>query len=113
MLLQASILVAIVPFVAASSEALQQRTTYAGQETQLTFFGYPDNCDDTGCYQDQTAYDCNGRGAKAGGDGTFNNPLSVAIKEGGAFERCQIGYTTYLQKFVIFDGLCARYDTDV
>lgn len=48
----------------------------------------------------------------AGGDGSFNNPLSVAIQPGGNFQQCQIGYTTYLQKFVIFDGLCVSCATD-
>lgn len=85
---------------------------YNGAETQLTFFGYPDNCDNTGCYKDNTAYDCLGRNYIAGGDGTFSNPLSVAIKPGGNFNPCDIGYTTYLQKFVVFDGLCASCDTD-
>ena len=76
-----------------------------------------DNCDDSGCYGSQTAYDCSNpdgtdRGSLAGGDGSFNNPLSVAIQPGGAFQQCQIGYTTYLQKFVIFDGLCVSCATD-
>jgi hypothetical protein len=71
---------------------------YCREHVLMSFVGYPDNCDDTGCYRDATAYDCAGRGSIAGGDGTFANPLSVAIKEGGAFSRCQIGYTTYLQK---------------
>jgi hypothetical protein len=76
-----------------------------------------DNCDDTGCYGSATAYDCQNpdgtdRGSVAGGDGTFNNPLSVAIQPGGNFQQCHIGYTTYLQKFVIFDGLCASCATD-
>lgn len=99
-----------------ASYSLSKRD-YVGQETQITFFGYPDNCDDSGCYKDQTAYDCinpdgSDRGAIAGGDGTFNNPLTAAIQLGGNFQKCAIGYMTYLQKFIIFDGFCASCDVN-
>ena len=111
-----SSIVTLLPLVAAASASLEKRD-YVGQETQITFFGYPDNCDDIGCYNDNTAYDCQNpdgsdRGNIAGGDGTFGNPLSVAIQPGGNFQPCQIGYTTYLQKFIMFDGLCASCDTN-
>ncbi|KAK5165363.1 uncharacterized protein LTR77_008892 [Saxophila tyrrhenica] len=102
---------AVASSAAATADVLEKRQ-YTGQQTRLTFFGYPDNCDDTGCYRDATAYDCQGRGSIAGGDGTFDNPLTAAIKTGGNFEPCQIAYTTYLQKFLIFDGLCASCTPD-
>ena len=101
-------LLTLLPLALAASASLEKRD-YVGQETTITFFGYPDNCDDTGCYNDNTAYECSNpdgtdRGNIAGGDGSFNNPLSAAIQPGGNFQQCQIGYTTYLQKFLIFDG---------
>ncbi|KAK5117909.1 hypothetical protein LTR85_008683 [Meristemomyces frigidus] len=96
--------------------AEKRQTTYVGQETQLTFFGYPDNCDSTGCYYAETAYSCaNPDGSTrdgAGGDGTFDNPLSMAFQMGGNFQECQIVYLTYLQKFGILDGLCASCDVN-
>ena len=62
------------------ADAHKRATDYSGQETQLTFFGYPDNCDSTGCYYSETAYQCsNPDGSSrngAQGDGSYNNPLS-------------------------------------
>ena len=67
---------------------------------RLTFFGYPDNCDSTGCYYSETAYQCsNPDGSSrngAQGDGSYNNPLSVAFQPGGNFQQCGIIYMAYL-----------------
>ena len=80
----------LLPLTIASSRLLEKRD-YVGQETQITFFGFPDNCDDTGCYNDQTAYDCSNpdgsdRGSIAKGDVSWNSPLSVAFQPGGNFQ---------------------------
>ncbi|OCL06150.1 hypothetical protein AOQ84DRAFT_83035 [Glonium stellatum] len=97
-------------------DAHKRATDYTGQETQLTFFGYPDNCDSTGCYYSETAYQCsNPDGSSrngAQGDGSYNNPLSIAFQPGGNFQQCGIIYIAYLQKFGILDGLCASCDTN-
>ena len=99
-----------------AADAHKRATDYSGQETQLTFFGYPDNCDSTGCYYSETAYQCsNPDGSSrngAQGDGSYNNPLSVAFQPGDNFQQCGIIYMAYLQKFGILDGLCASCDTN-
>lgn len=97
---------------------LPKRQSYSSQSTQLTFFGYPDNCDNTGCYTDQTAYDCTNpdgtnRGSIAGGDGSYNNPLTVApAPSNSVFSECSIIYIPYLQKYGIADGSCYSCATD-
>ena len=91
---------------------LAKRTTYVSARTTLTFFGYPDNCDSTGCYKHEKAYSCSnpngsGRPNKSSGDGSYNNPLTVAFHPGGVFSKCMIVYIGYLQKFGIVEGYCA------
>lgn len=103
--------------LANASASVSKRTDYPGLSVQLTFFGYPDNCDTTSscsggppcCYKDATAYDCLGRNFKAGGDGSWENPLTVAFKEGGntGLQQCDMIYIPYLQKYGVLDGLCA------
>lgn len=76
-----------------------------GQVTH-TFYGYPDN-DPPGA---DIAYDC-GRGFKAGGTGTFNDPLTFASAE-GEFSRCEVIYDPYLKKYLRYEDFCAQCTTD-
>ncbi|KAI6080653.1 hypothetical protein F4821DRAFT_265706 [Hypoxylon rubiginosum] len=107
----ATIALAVSPPITAQSNNLGQRQDYSQQSMKMTFYGYPDNCDPTGCYSspegNYVAYDCqnpNGqsRGYKAGGDGTWNNPLSIA----GELDQCSIIYIPYLRKYGIIDDRC-------
>ncbi|KAJ3562269.1 hypothetical protein NPX13_g8626 [Xylaria arbuscula] len=73
----------------------------------MTFYGYPDNCDSTGCYGNEVAENCKNpdgqsRNYKAGGDGSWNNPLSMV----GNFKACSIVYLPYLRKYGIIDDTC-------
>jgi hypothetical protein len=71
-----------------------------------TFYGYPDN-DPPG---PATAYDC-GRGYKAGGTGTYADPLTFASAP-GEFNQCEIIYDPYTRKYLRFEDFCAQCDSD-
>jgi hypothetical protein len=71
-----------------------------------TFYGYPDN-DPPG---PSTAYDC-GRGYKAGGTGTYTDPLTFASAP-GEFNQCEIIYDPYTRKYLRFEDFCAQCDSD-
>ncbi|EMD64870.1 hypothetical protein GGP41_002870 [Bipolaris sorokiniana] len=71
-----------------------------------TFYGYPDN-DPAG---PATAYDC-GRGFKAGGTGTYTDPLTFASAP-GEFNKCEVIYDPYLRKYLRFEDYCAQCTTD-
>lgn len=70
----------------------------------VTFYGAPDN-DPPG--SPVTAWGCDSsRGARAGGSGSFLDPLSFASAK-NEFEKCEIIYLPYLKKYLRFDDLCA------
>ncbi|KAK1909880.1 hypothetical protein P3342_008052 [Pyrenophora teres f. teres] len=71
-----------------------------------TFYGYPDN-DPAG---PATAYDC-GRGFKAGGTGTYTDPLTFASAP-GEFTKCEVIYDPYTRKYLRFEDYCAQCTTD-
>lgn len=73
----------------------------------ITFYGYPDN-DPPG---PATAYNCGGRNYKAGGVGTYSDPVTFASAS-GEFSSCEIIYVPYLKKYVRFEDYCAQCNTD-
>lgn len=68
----------------------------------VTFYGYPDN-DPPG---PATAYNCGGRNYKAGGIGTYADPVTFAAAP-GAFNNCEIVYLPFLTKYARFEDSCA------
>lgn len=72
-----------------------------------TFYGPGDN-DPAG--SNAIAYDC-GRGFKAGGRGTYANPLTFASAP-GEFDKCEIIYDPYLHKYLRFEDTCAKCTSD-
>ncbi|ODM20519.1 hypothetical protein SI65_03572 [Aspergillus cristatus] len=72
----------------------------------LTFYGWPDNDPPSA----DIAYDC-GRGYKAGGNGTYDNPLTAASAP-GEFDECEIVYLPYIQRYVRFEDTCATCTTN-
>ncbi|KAF5862580.1 hypothetical protein ETB97_011484 [Aspergillus alliaceus] len=73
---------------------------------EVTFYGYADN-DPPGA---DIAYDC-GRGYKAGGTGTYSDPLTFATAP-GEFAKCDIIYLPYLQKYLRFEDECEQCTSD-
>ena len=97
--------------ILASLPLLSTANAGISQYTKLTFFGYPDNCDSTGCYGAYTKHNCNNpnggaRNYVAGGDGSYTNPLSMAFNSGGNYKQCGLVYVAYLSKFGILDDYC-------
>ncbi|KAF2753783.1 hypothetical protein EJ05DRAFT_514718 [Pseudovirgaria hyperparasitica] len=78
--------------------------------SKQTWFGYPDNCLDgyhAGCGNNQVAYSCVGRGARAGGDGSYDKPLTYATKKGGSLHKpCEITWFPYLKKYLVMADIC-------
>lgn len=73
------------------------------QNSTVTFYGSPDN---DPAWSNATAYDCdNGRGFEAGGDGSFENPLSFATAD-KEYDKCEIVYLPYIKKYLIHDDYC-------
>lgn len=72
---------------------------------EVTFYGYPDN-DPPG---PATAYNCGGRNNKAGGTGTYSDPVTFAGAP-GAFNQCEIIYLPFLTKYARFEDTCAVSD---
>ncbi|CAN9095624.1 unnamed protein product [Alternaria alternata] len=98
--MRASVLVALSSFsLAALGCTKVSKVTH-------TFYGYPDN-DPPG---PATAYDC-GRGYKAGGTGTYADPLTFASAP-GEFTQCEIIYDPYTKKYLRFEDYCAQCTTD-
>ena len=75
-------------------------------KVSYTFYGYPDN-DPPGA---DISEDC-GRGMAAGGIGTHENPLTFATAP-GEFDRCEIVYSPYLQKYLINEDYCEQCNRD-
>lgn len=63
----------------------------------------PDNSESS-----STAYDCSGRGYTAGGDGSFNNPLTYATASGSSLHSpCEVTWFPYLEKYLVMQDTCA------
>ncbi|KAF2663122.1 hypothetical protein BT63DRAFT_466111 [Microthyrium microscopicum] len=73
-------------------------------QVKVTFYGYPDN-DPPG-----PAISCPGgcgpHGERAGGDGSFGNPLTMAAAD-GVFSPGEVVYLPYLQKYLRYEDFCA------
>lgn len=73
-----------------------------------TFYGFPDNSPPGPA----TAYTCGlGRGYTAGGDGSYDNPLTMATAP-GEYDRCEIVWSPYVRKYLIFQDTCAACTDD-
>ncbi|KAJ4355597.1 uncharacterized protein N0V89_003617 [Didymosphaeria variabile] len=79
--------------------------TTVGKVTH-THYGYPDN-DPPG---PATAYDC-GRNFKAGGTGTYADPVTFASAQ-GEFTKCEIIYDPYLRKYLRYEDYCQQCTED-
>jgi hypothetical protein len=70
---------------------------------KMTFYGFPDN-DPPG---NGTSIKCPDRDHAASGDGSFQNPLTMAAAE-GAFPDCEVAYSPYLKKYLRLEDTCAN-----
>ncbi|KAF7587807.1 hypothetical protein BBP40_006688 [Aspergillus hancockii] len=73
---------------------------------EVTFYGYADNSPPGA----GISYDC-GRGYKAGGTGTYDDPLTFATAP-GEFAKCEVIYLPYLQKYLRFEDECEQCTSD-
>ncbi|KAJ5462107.1 uncharacterized protein N7458_003659 [Penicillium daleae] len=73
----------------------------------ITFYGYPDNSPPG----PDTAHNCGGRNYKAGGSGTYNNPVTIATAP-GELNVCEIVYLPLLTKYGRYEDDCAQCTTD-
>lgn len=69
----------------------------------MTFYGSPDN-DPPGSVA--IAHNC-GRGFKAGGTGTHDDPLTFASAP-GEYKACEVIYSPYLKKYIRLEDDCAQ-----
>lgn len=69
---------------------------------KITFFGYPDNSP-AGA---DIAFNC-GRGFTAGGDGSLNDPVTMAAAY-NAFDKCEVIYIPYLKKYARYEDYCGQ-----
>jgi len=75
--------------------------------TTITFYGFPDNSPPGA----GIAFDC-GRGFVASsGDGSYDNPVTMATAP-GEFNECETIYVPYLEKYVRFEDTCEQCTTD-
>lgn len=74
---------------------------------KVTFYGYPDN-DPPGA---NIAYSCGSRGYKAGGTGTYADPLTMA-SAAGEYTQCEIVYLPYLEKYLRYEDYCQECTDD-
>lgn len=72
---------------------------------KITFFGYPDNSPPSG----DIAFDC-GRGFAAGGDGSLNDPVTMAAAY-NVFAKCEVIYIPYLKKYARYEDYCGQCGT--
>lgn len=77
------------------------------KDVHYTFYGFPDNSPPGAA----TAYNCLGRGYIAGGDGSYDNPLTFASAP-GEYKRCEVVYSPYVKKYLIFQDTCAACTDD-
>ncbi|PSS18798.1 hypothetical protein M430DRAFT_50789 [Amorphotheca resinae ATCC 22711] len=91
--------------IAISSLRAQACSTQS--DVKVTFYGYPDNSPPGA----GTAYNCGNRNYIAGGTGTYDDPLTMATST-GEFNKCEIIYVPYLQKYVRYEDECQECDSD-
>ncbi|MCJ1442868.1 MAG: hypothetical protein MMC23_003365 [Stictis urceolatum] len=95
-----------IPFVASLVFGLSSACSTVSN-SQVTFYGYPDN-DPPGA---DTAHDCGGRNYQAGGLGTYDDPLTFATAP-GEFDVCEIVYLPLLKKYLRYEDDCAQCESD-
>jgi len=95
-------IVTILAALVASSTACQPASGF-----RMTFYGYADNSPPS----NQVAINCGGRGYKAAGTGTYEDPLTMAAVK-GRFSDCEIVYAPYLKKYLRYEDTCANCHGD-
>ncbi|KAK5996237.1 hypothetical protein PT974_04669 [Cladobotryum mycophilum] len=73
----------------------------------VTFYGWPDN-DPPG---PGTAHDCSGRNYKAGGSGSYDDPITIATAP-GELNECETIYIPLLKKYGRYEDDCAQCASD-
>jgi hypothetical protein len=73
----------------------------------MTHFGWPDNSPPGA----GIAYQCKHRPFKAGGTGTYDNPITIATAK-GELEVCGIYYVPKYHKYMIFEDDCEQCEKD-
>ena len=102
-------LLALAPFIFPNVALSQSCSPLSG--IQLTYYGFPDGKSDT------TALTCapgvaHAAGGKAGGKGTYEDPMTFATKAGSAnFQECEVIYVPYTKKYYIYGDHCAACGT--
>jgi hypothetical protein len=115
-----------------STSACAGNCTATEQLVSLTFYGFPDNtppgagiecnlfsrvdCDacnagDPANATTTAAAACGPRGEKAGGTGTYDDPLTMA-SAARWFCRLEVVYLPYLQKYLRYEDYCAQCEAD-
>lgn len=78
-------------------------------QLKMTFYGWPDNAQ----RGDDIAYPI--KHQKAGGTGTYDDPITVAVvtqSNGGNWSPGTLMYVPSLQKYLIVEDECASCDKD-
>ncbi|KAH7395536.1 hypothetical protein BKA64DRAFT_754322 [Cadophora sp. MPI-SDFR-AT-0126] len=106
-----------------TSELVARQGGYNTGIWKFTMYGYPDsysaaiNCESAASHKppqgsNTIAYPgCmhlgHARGKYAGGDGSYNNPLTAAAYPGSTpIPKCGVFFAPYLNKFLIFEDYC-------
>ncbi|KAI1377832.1 hypothetical protein F4677DRAFT_413671 [Hypoxylon crocopeplum] len=71
-------------------------------DVRVTLSGIPDNDPP---HTIITAHDCGGRNSKAGGTGTYDDPVTFASSP-GEYGVCDIVYSPYLKKYLRMEDDC-------
>jgi len=73
----------------------------------MTFYGWPDNSPPG----NKVAMNCGGRNGAASGNGTYDNPLTMAAEK-GRFANCELVYSPFLKKYLRMEDTCANCNGD-
>ncbi|KAH9986408.1 hypothetical protein F4779DRAFT_639227 [Xylariaceae sp. FL0662B] len=90
-----------LPALLASSSVVYACSITDG--VKMTFYGSPDN-DPPGSIT--VAHNCGGRNNKAGGTGTYADPVTFA-SAGSEYKVCETIYSPYLKKYLRMEDDCA------
>ncbi|KAF1732760.1 uncharacterized protein CRV24_006652 [Beauveria bassiana] len=95
----------VAAFVAAALAGFTSACSTPGNY-KVTFYGYPDN-DPPG---PAISGNC-GRGNRAGGTGTYDDPVTIATAP-GELNQCEIVYLPFLTKYGRVEDYCAQCESD-
>ncbi|KAL6894881.1 hypothetical protein GGI43DRAFT_134683 [Trichoderma evansii] len=98
--------VATISIIGAALAGLSQACSTPGNYI-VTFYGYPDNSPPG----PGTAHNCGGRNFKAGGTGTYADPITIATAP-GELNVCEIVYLPLLTKYGRYEDDCEQCETD-